>query len=55
MTVGDRRYRVAPDDGNHFYPAATREPPMAEWPLSYRRITVDANPEVRGIKRATSR
>lgn len=46
MTVGDRRYRVTRDDGNHFYLAAVWEPAMADWPLCYRVITVDANAEV---------
>jgi putative SOS response-associated peptidase YedK len=46
MTVGDGRYRVTRDDGNHFYLAAIWEPPMADWPLCYLIITVDANTEV---------
>lgn len=46
MTVGDKRYRVALDGGNHFYLAGIWEPAMAGWPLCYRVITVDANPEV---------
>lgn len=46
MTVGDKQYRVTLDDGNFFYLAASWEPAMAEWPLSFRVITVAANPEV---------
>lgn len=46
MTVGEKRYRVTLDGGNHFYLAAIWEPAMADWPLSYRVITVAANPEV---------
>ncbi|KAK0349673.1 hypothetical protein LTR94_032138, partial [Friedmanniomyces endolithicus] len=39
MTVGEKRYRVTLDGGNHFYLAAIWEPAMADWPLSYRVIT----------------
>ncbi|QJR05409.1 hypothetical protein HH800_12280 [Sphingobium yanoikuyae] len=46
MTVGEKRYRVTLDGGNHFYLAAIWEPAMADWPLSYRVITVAANPDV---------
>ena len=46
MKVGDRRYRVRLDGGNFFYLAAIWEPAMADWPLSYRVVTVPANPEV---------
>lgn len=46
MTVGDKRYRVTLDGGNHFYLAALWEPAMGDWPLSYRVVTVAANPEV---------
>lgn len=46
MTVGDKQYRVKLDDGNFFYLAAVWEPALAEWPLSFRVITVAANPEV---------
>lgn len=46
MTVGAKRYRVTLDCGNHFYLAAVWEPPMGEWGLSYRIITVPANAEV---------
>jgi putative SOS response-associated peptidase YedK len=46
MTVGDKRYRVTLDDGNHFYLAGVWEPAMADWPLAFRIITVAANPEV---------
>jgi putative SOS response-associated peptidase YedK len=46
MTVGDKRYRVTLEDGNFFYLAGVWEPAMGEWPLSYRIVTVAANPEV---------
>jgi putative SOS response-associated peptidase YedK len=43
---GDRTFRVTLDGGNFFYLAALWEPAMGEWPVSYRIITVEANPEV---------
>lgn len=46
LRVGDRSYRVTLDGGNFFYLAGVWEPAMAEWPLSYRIVTVAANPEV---------
>lgn len=46
ITVGERRYRVTLDGGNFFYIAAIWEPAMGDWPLSYRVVTVPANPEV---------
>lgn len=46
MSVGKKSYRVSLDDGNHFYLAGIWEPAMADWPLSYRVVTVPANPEV---------
>lgn len=46
LKVGQRRYRVELDDGNHFYVAGLWTPPTADWPLSYRVITVPANAEV---------
>src|SRR3546814_2372130 len=46
MRVGEKRYRVTLDGGNHFYLAAIWEPAMGEWPVSYCIITVPANPEV---------
>ena len=46
MKVGEKRYRVTLDGGNHFYLAGTWEPAMADWPLCYRVITVAANPEI---------
>lgn len=46
MAVGDRRFRVTLDDGNFFYLAAVWEPAMADWPLSFRVVTVAANAEV---------
>ena len=46
LTVGEKRYRVTLDGGNHFYLAGIWEPAMADWPLSYRVITVAANAEV---------
>ena len=46
MKVGDKRYRVKLDDGNFFYLAGIWEPAIGDWPLSFRIITVPANPEV---------
>jgi putative SOS response-associated peptidase YedK len=46
MRVGDKRYRARLDDGNFFYLAGIWEPPMGDWPLAFRIITVAANPEV---------
>lgn len=46
LAVGPKRYRVTLDSGNFFYLAAIWEPPMADWPLSYRILTVVANAEV---------
>lgn len=46
MKVGKKDYRVARDDGNHFYLAGVWEPGLAGWPLSFRIITVAANAEV---------
>ncbi|MBY8823454.1 SOS response-associated peptidase family protein [Sphingomonas colocasiae] len=43
---GDRTFRVTLDGGNFFYLAALWEPAMGDWPVSYRIVTVDANPEV---------
>jgi len=46
LAVGGRRYRVTLDGGNFFYLAAVWEPALGDWPLSYRVVTVPANPEV---------
>lgn len=46
MRVGEKRYRVRLDDGNFFYLAGVWEPAIGDWPLSFRIITVPANPEV---------
>ena len=46
MKVGDKRYRVTLEVGNFFYLAGIWEPAMGGWPLSYRVVTVAANPEV---------
>jgi putative SOS response-associated peptidase YedK len=46
LRVGDKRYRVTLDGGNFFYLAGIWEPATVDWPLSYRVITVAANPEV---------
>lgn len=43
---GEKKFRVRLEDGNFFYLAAIWEPPMGDWPVSYRILTVDANPEV---------
>ncbi|UYY57192.1 SOS response-associated peptidase family protein [Sphingomonas sp. S2-65] len=46
LAVGKRRYRVTLDGGNFFYLAGVWEPAMGDWPLYYRIVTVEANPEV---------
>lgn len=46
MSAGNKRHRVTLDEGNFFYLAAIWEPPMADWPLCYRVLTVVANPDV---------
>lgn len=43
---GQKTFRVCLEDGNFFYLAAIWEPAMGDWPVSFRIITVDANPEV---------
>lgn len=43
---GDQQFRVTLDTGNFFYLAGIWEPAMGDWPIGYRIITVDANPEV---------
>ncbi|WP_461159932.1 SOS response-associated peptidase family protein [Sphingobium sp. TomMM35A] len=43
---GDKKFRVHLEDGNFFYLAAIWGTAVGEWPVSYRIITVDANPEV---------
>lgn len=46
MQVAKERYRVRLEDGNFFYLACVWERPLDDWPLSFRIITVAANPEV---------
>ncbi|KFG88624.1 hypothetical protein BV98_003458 [Sphingobium herbicidovorans NBRC 16415] len=46
MGTDDKRYRVTLDSGNFFYLAAIWDPPLADWPLSYRILTIDAGPDV---------
>jgi putative SOS response-associated peptidase YedK len=43
---GEKTFRAFREDGNFFYLASIWEPAMGDWPVSYRIITVDANPEV---------
>ncbi len=43
---GEKKFRAFREDGNFFYLAAIWEPAMGDWPVSYRVITVDANPEI---------
>lgn len=43
---GEKKFRAFREDGNFFYLAALWEPAMDEWPVSYRIITLDANPDV---------
>lgn len=46
MGVGKKRYRATLDSGNFFYLAGIWAPPLAEWPLSYRIVTVPANTDI---------
>lgn len=46
MGVGDKRYRATLDGGNFFYLAAIWEPPLGDFPLSYRIVTVAANSDI---------
>ncbi len=46
MGTGDHRYRVTLDSGNFFYLAAVWDPPLADWPLSYRILTIAAGADV---------
>lgn len=46
MGSGDHRYRVTLDSGNFFYLAAIWDPPLADWPLSYRILTIPAGADV---------
>ena len=46
MGTGDKRYRVTLDSGNFFYLAAIWDPPLADWPLSYRILTIPAGADV---------
>lgn len=46
MGTGDHRYRVTLDSGNFFYLAALWDPPLADWPLSYRILTIPAGADV---------
>jgi putative SOS response-associated peptidase YedK len=43
---GNRKFRVTLEDGNFFYLAAIWEPAMGDWPVCYRIVTLDANPQV---------
>src|SRR3546814_14341294 len=46
MGTGSHRYRVTLDSGNFFYLAAIWDPPCADWPLSYRILTIPAGADV---------
>ena len=46
MGTGDHRYRVTLDSGNFFYLAAIWDPPLADWPLSYRIVTMAAGADI---------
>ncbi len=46
MGTGEHRYRVTLDSGNFFYLAAIWDPPLADWPLSYRILTMPAGPDI---------
>jgi putative SOS response-associated peptidase YedK len=43
---GDRKFRTRSENGNFFYVAGIWESAMGDWPIGYRNLTVDANPEV---------
>lgn len=43
---GEKKFRAFREDGNFFYLAAIWEPAIGDWPVSYRIITIDANPEI---------
>lgn len=43
---GEKKFRAFREDGNFFYLAAIWEPPIGDWPVSYRILTVEANPDV---------
>lgn len=43
---GEKKFRAYREDGNFFYLASIWEQAMGDWPVSYRIITVDANPEI---------
>lgn len=47
---GEKTFRAFREDGNFFYLAAIWEPPMGGWPVSYRIITLEANPDVIGYQ-----
>lgn len=46
MGSGEKRYRATLEGGNFFYLAAIWEPPLGDFPLSYRIVTVDANADI---------
>lgn len=46
VTVGERRYKFALEDGNWFYLAGIWQAASADWPQSFAILTVEANPEV---------
>jgi len=46
MGSGNHRYRVTLDSGNFFYLAAIWDPPLADWPLSYRILTIPAGADI---------
>lgn len=46
MGTGEHRYRVTLDSGNFFYLAAIWDPPLADWPLSYRILTIAAGADI---------
>ena len=43
---GEKKFRAFREDGNFFYLAAIWEPPTGDWPVTYRILTVDSNPDV---------
>ena len=43
---GEKKFRAFREDGNFFYLAAAWDPPLADWPLSYRILTIPAGADV---------
>lgn len=46
LKINDKHYRVTLEDGNWFYIAGVWEPALGDWPLAFKVVTVEANPEI---------